>query len=71
VTTGKKEGAPAGEYVVTIICSEVVEKGKKSMSTEPPESRDRLKGAYADRAKSRITVKITNGPNQLETWDLE
>ena len=71
VTTGKKEGAPAGEYVVTIICSEVVDKNKKSMSTEPPETRDRLGGAYAEKSTSRITVKIANGTNQLEAWDLK
>jgi hypothetical protein len=71
VTTGRKDGAAAGEYVVTIICSEEVENKKKTMSTAPPESRDRLNGAYANRDASRITVKITNGTNQLEPWDLK
>lgn len=71
IMTGDKAGAPAGTYVVTIICSEVV-KGKEGViSTGPPETQDRLKGAYADRAKSTITVEVKKGNNQLEPFDLK
>lgn len=71
IMTGEKTGAPAGSYVVTIICSEVV-KGKEGViSTGPPETQDRLKGAYADRAKSNITVEVKKGSNQLEPFDLK
>jgi hypothetical protein len=71
ILTGDKPGAPAGSYVVTIICTEVL-KGKEGViSTAPPETQDRLKGAYADKAKSNITVEVKKGPNQLEPFDLK
>src|SRR5262249_38205865 len=44
VMTGEKEGAAAGDYVITIICSEVVQPPKGTISTAPPEGKDRLKG---------------------------
>src|SRR5437660_12226619 len=44
LTTGPKDGAPAGEYVVTVIWSEVSSKSKKGFSTEMPATQDRLKG---------------------------
>jgi hypothetical protein len=72
LTTGQKAGAPAGEYVVTVICSEAVEPpAGKGFSTAPPETRDRLKGAYADREKSALQVEIKKGANQLEPFPLE
>jgi hypothetical protein len=71
VTTGKKEGAPAGEYVVTLICSEeVAPKHKRAMSFAPPETRDRLGGTYANMETSKIRVAIKKGVNQLEAFDL-
>src|SRR5262245_1118276 len=54
VTTGQKEGAPAGEYVVTLICSE--EKKGKKVGTEPAETRDRFGGTYAKPESSKIQV---------------
>jgi hypothetical protein len=72
LTTGQKEGAPAGEYVVTVICSEAVKPpAGKGFSTAPPETRDRLKGAYADREKSTLKVEIKKGNNQLEPFPLQ
>jgi hypothetical protein len=71
VTTGQKDGAAAGEYVVTIICSQVPTGGKKPVSTGGVDTQDRLGGTYADRANSRITVKIKEGTNQLEPFDLK
>jgi hypothetical protein len=71
IMTGDKAGAPAGSYIVTIICSEVVKPKEGVISTAPPETLDRLKGAYADRAKSTITVDVKKGPNQLEPFDLK
>ncbi len=35
------------------------------------ETEDRLKGAYANRNASKIIVKIKDGPNQLEPFDLK
>ena len=72
VTTGKSEGAPAGEYVVTIICSELDPGAKKGgFSTAEPETRDRLRGAYANKANSRLSATITKGDNKLEPFDLK
>jgi hypothetical protein len=70
LTTGEKEGAPAGEYVVTIICSEQI-RPKGGISAAPPETRDRLGGAYAKREASRIVVEVKSGANQLEPFDLK
>jgi hypothetical protein len=71
VTTGEKAGAPAGEYVVTIICSEPVKSKPGVISTGPVETQDRLQGAYAERETSKITVEIKKGTNQLEAFDLK
>jgi hypothetical protein len=73
LTTGTQEGAPAGTYTVTIICS--VEKkppGKsKVISTAPAETEDILRGGYADVTRSQIQVEIKNGPNKLEPFRLK
>jgi hypothetical protein len=73
VTTGQNEGAPAGEYIVTFICSEVVGiKGdKQAFSTAPPETQDMFQGAFADRQTSSFKVEIKKGPNQLEPFQLK
>jgi hypothetical protein len=71
VATGDKPGAPAGEYVVTIICSEEIKPKAGQISTGPPDTQDRLKGAFADKASSRITVEIKKGNNQLEPFELK
>lgn len=70
LTTGDKGGAPPGEYVITIICSEDV-KGKKAISTGPVETKDRLNGAYADKNSSKIFVTVKPGENQLEPFNLK
>jgi hypothetical protein len=72
LTTGQKEGAPAGEYVVTFICSEEADtKGKKVISTAPPDTVDRFRGAYANHATSEFKVEIKKGVNQLEPFRLK
>jgi hypothetical protein len=73
VMTGPSEGAPAGEYTVTLICSEQVapQGNKKVISTEMPETKDRLGGAYANRNTSTIKVEIKPGPNELQPFDLK
>jgi hypothetical protein len=71
LTTGTKKGAPAGEYVVTILCSEEVRPKDKTISTEPPDTRDMLGGAYANRDRSKITVTVKDGDNQLDPFDLK
>lgn len=72
LTTGQSEGAPAGEYVVTVIWSaEVAPKNPKVISTAPPETFDRLGGAYSNPATSTIKVEIKKGVNQLEPFHLK
>ena len=70
VMTGDKPGARAGEYVITVICSQVPPEAKKGVSTGGMEAQDLLKGAYADRAASKITVQVKSGANQLEPFRL-
>jgi hypothetical protein len=70
LTTGTKEGAPTGEYVVTIICPEEP-KGKQGFSTEAPDTPDRFQGAYANMATSKFKVEIKSGPNALEPFPLK
>jgi len=69
VVTGEQDGAPAGGYVVTFVCSEEV-KPKKPFAMEVPEIRDRFRGTYANREASKFTVEIKNGVNQLEPFNL-
>src|SRR5262245_8971321 len=74
LTTGKKDGAPAGDYTVTIICSREVggqDKKQKDFSTGGVETEDILKGAYADRDNSKLSVTIKSGSNQLDPFDLK
>jgi hypothetical protein len=72
LTSGSKEGAPAGSYVVTFVWPEEVKakSSKGKISLEPPDSRDRLQGAYANLAKG-LKIQIKSGPNQLEPFDLK
>jgi hypothetical protein len=73
LTTGDKEGAPAGEYVATFIWPKEVEqkKPKGRISTAPPDSVDQLRGAYANPKRSKFTVQIKNGDNHLEPFQLK
>jgi hypothetical protein len=73
VTTGQNDGAPAGEYVVTIICPQPLNpKTTKQISFGAEEETvDVLKGMYADVNNSKLSVTIKSGPNQLEPFDLK
>lgn len=72
LTTGETSGAPAGKYVVTIICATPVASTGEGMAFGGiPETEDRLKGAYANRDTSQIKVEIKTGSNQLEPFDLK
>ena len=85
LTTGKNEGAPAGEYVVTFSCpQEGAIKGqkgkpKKTASFNQEEGfmggfvnlEDRFKGAYSNEAKSTFKVEIKKGKNVLEPFNLK
>src|SRR5262249_35298383 len=69
-TTGDRDGAVAGDYVVTFIWPEEV-KAKQGFSTESPDTgRDRLDHAFADPKKSSFNVQIKRGKNELEPFHL-
>jgi 5-hydroxyisourate hydrolase-like protein (transthyretin family) len=77
VNTGKGEGAPEGEYVVTFYCPAKVEEkpGKKvkpkGMVMQSFQFEDRFKGAYTSEAKSNFNVSIKPGKNELEPFNLK
>ncbi|MCS7269680.1 MAG: carboxypeptidase-like regulatory domain-containing protein [Gemmataceae bacterium] len=73
VSTAQKPGAPAGQYVVTVICSRPVKvEGKgKLFSTGGDETVDILGGTYANPNSSKITVEVKPGNNQLPPLELQ
>jgi len=76
LSTGKAEGAPEGEYVVTFYCPQDAEDkpGKKAKSKGmrmQHEQEDRFKGAYVSEAKSNFKVTVKNGKNDLDPFNLK
>jgi hypothetical protein len=71
--TGTRTGAPAGDYVVTVIQSRpLAAKGDKGgMSMAPADTEDALHGAYAKRNKSKISATVKTESNQLPPFDLK
>ncbi len=74
VTTDEEDGAPAGEYVVTMVWKDAAPtKAKKDKNIQmmmgSPQV-DKLGGKYADRKKG-LKVKIEKGPNELKTFELK
>jgi hypothetical protein len=71
-TTQPADGAAAGDYLVTITWPEEAAPAKPALGTEPPpEPADRLKGRYADRARSGLTALVKPGPNQLPPFEIK
>lgn len=61
------DGAPAGEYAVTITWPETkADPGGGEVTTG-----DRLGGRYSDPAKSKWKVQIRDGTNELEPFRLD
>jgi len=71
LTTGDQAGAPAGEYVVTVICSETAPVKPGVISTGMPEAKDRLNGAYATKEASKIAVVVKPGENRVDPFRLK
>ncbi len=71
--TGEREGAPAGEYKVCVICPEEARSKAKRNAVlgNKPEFKDRFKGAYAAKDHSKISVQIKEGMNELQPINLE
>ncbi len=72
LTTGEINGADAGKYTVTIMCQVPSKDQPEGMSFGGmAETEDLLKGAYANKSTSQITIEIKDGPNQLQPFDLK
>ena len=54
---GNKDGAPAGEYIVTVIW-------------EGEGGFDKLKGQYSDPTKSKLRASVKEGRNELPPFKL-
>ena len=77
VETGPDQGAPAGEYFVTMIWMKEKADFKKkapgtmSMVSEVP-MEDKLKGRYADTKNPSFKgIKVSPGPNEFEPMKLQ
>jgi hypothetical protein len=76
--TGKADGAPEGEYIVTFVCLQQAEEkpGKKKektlkMTMGNMETEDRFKGAYSNASSSTIKVEIKSGKNEIGPFNLK
>jgi len=56
-TYGEEDGAPAGEYIVTIRWTD-------------PEDQDRLQGVYSDSASSKLRATVGEKQNDLPAFKL-
>jgi len=63
------DGAPAGEYVVTVEWPD--RDWRPPGGGFPPPPPDRMKGRFADPKRSTIEVQVVEGENQLEPIVLE
>ncbi len=75
VKTDEEEGAPAGEYVVTMVWKQDApppnaKKGKAISMKMGSEQIDKLGGKYVDRKKG-FKVKIEKGPNELKPFEVK
>jgi hypothetical protein len=61
------DGAPAGQYKVSVIWEQVL---KESNDPESRVARDRLDGRYAHPDQSGLTATIAEGDNQLPPFEL-
>src|SRR5262249_18476705 len=74
LSTGRDAGVPAGDYIVTGVWYQPAPEAKKKKAglvADDPALVDKLKGAYADKAKSNLTRQVKPGPNQLEPITLQ
>jgi hypothetical protein len=71
-TRATGDGAPAGEYKVTIDWSDL---SPEAVSVDPgampPKPSDKLGGRYADSKRSTLQVTIKEGENTLQPFELK
>ena len=74
--SGDRQGAPPGEYVVTIAWREVAPPGKgaetpgKLADPEKTPTVDKLQGKYSNRATSQISRQVVKGKDTLDAIEL-
>ena len=72
LTTGQKQGAPAGEYIVTFMCPrDVAPKHKRAFDQTPVETVDFFNGAFANAKQSSYKAEIKPGANNLAPFELQ
>ena len=65
VTYGDQVGAPAGDYVVTIVWP--AERDPNDEEASPP---DKLAGKYADPKTTSLKAKVESGPTKLSAFSI-
>jgi hypothetical protein len=70
-TYAPNDGAPAGEYIVTIDWFDLASQTASADVGETPMSTDKLKGRYADPKRSSLHVTIKQGENTLPPFELK
>jgi hypothetical protein len=65
---GMNDGAPEGEYKVSIIWPEPLPPNLRESADGP---KDRLGGRYSDPQKSKLTAKIEKGGGEIPPFELQ
>lgn len=69
VSRTTQEGAPAGQYVVTVVW--LPENAREVAMTNPKEEApDRLQGLYSDPATSKLHAEVKEGPTDVPPFQL-
>jgi hypothetical protein len=71
LVTIKDDGAPTGDYQVTVTWPEPRAPAGDKLSQGMPETVDRLKGRYANPETSGLTATIKQGANELAPFELK
>lgn len=62
------DGAPAGDYRVTIVWQDPAPPGS---APDAPQGPDRLKGNYRDVARSKLRAQVEEQANELEPFNIQ
>jgi hypothetical protein len=65
---GPEDGAPEGEYKVTVVWPEVI---PPNVNREMYQPRDRLKGRYADSRSTPLTASVPRGGGEIPDLALQ